>query len=538
MSLIKPQPMLRSSPIAWGMLFFIAVTAVLYSLVLNPVFPFQGGDSANYYFLAQALLNGAGYVDTYFEPATPHTKYPFVFPVLLAGIFSVAGDDIRIAKSVVVAFLPIAAFAVWRIGAIRNQSMVGMCAALFLVVNNAIYLFSIHLLSEIPFIAFSLTTLMLIERHLNQDVFPRRLGYLWMGAACLLLAFFTRTIGFVLLPAILITFFLHRRRNTRADSSQIWEYAIVLIPFFFAIGAWSLRTYMLQDSVSTYLQQFESLSSLRNGFSAWGNELLARGHHYLADIGAMFMPWITRENQLGAGSIVAALTFIGIYKSGKNQFGTIEIYLLIYLTVVLMWPYEESRFLLPALPLIGYFTFAGILAIVESASRLRGLRVNPSHRRRIGLLLILGLSAAHAIQDIADGLLFEQDVAKADRLRTSYAINSDFVLMAGSSAMWRMMQLAIAARERHDPGRDVIMARKPTLISLASGHPTAPMIDWSDPGVSVQKLDSGKIGFVLMDEVYSGYRIAFDKVVQTHPSRFELIWQLGDSRMYRVVPGR
>src|SRR5689334_11998006 len=68
----------------------IAILAAL--ILLNLLFalltfmpqPHTGGDSANYLTLARSLLQRHSYTDLYDPIQPPHTKYPPVFPLMLA----------------------------------------------------------------------------------------------------------------------------------------------------------------------------------------------------------------------------------------------------------------------------------------------------------------------------------------------------------------------------------------------------------------------------------------------------------------------
>src|SRR5690606_5174307 len=50
--------------------------------------PHNGGDNAAYLSVAHAWLQGEGYVDAYDPVRAPHTKYPPVFPLLLAAVMA------------------------------------------------------------------------------------------------------------------------------------------------------------------------------------------------------------------------------------------------------------------------------------------------------------------------------------------------------------------------------------------------------------------------------------------------------------------
>ena len=66
----------------------LAVVALVHLAIalpaLNPA-PHNGGDNAGYLSLAYSLTTGAGYVEAWDPALAPHTKYPPLYPALLAG---------------------------------------------------------------------------------------------------------------------------------------------------------------------------------------------------------------------------------------------------------------------------------------------------------------------------------------------------------------------------------------------------------------------------------------------------------------------
>ena len=73
----------------------LAMVALVYLAIalpaLNPA-PHNGGDNAGYLSLAHSLATGAGYVEAWDPALAPHTKYPPLYPALLAGAMGLGAE--------------------------------------------------------------------------------------------------------------------------------------------------------------------------------------------------------------------------------------------------------------------------------------------------------------------------------------------------------------------------------------------------------------------------------------------------------------
>ena len=82
----------------WALL---GVLCLIYLLRTNSIFQFEGGDNAHYLLLAKALAEGKGYRDIFRPDAPPHTLYPPLFPLMLAGVIALRGIDMYLMKLLV-----------------------------------------------------------------------------------------------------------------------------------------------------------------------------------------------------------------------------------------------------------------------------------------------------------------------------------------------------------------------------------------------------------------------------------------------------
>ena len=73
----------------------LAVVALVHLAIALPALspaPPNGGDNAGYLSLAHSLASGSGYVEAWDPALAPHTKYPPLYPGLLAGAMGLGAE--------------------------------------------------------------------------------------------------------------------------------------------------------------------------------------------------------------------------------------------------------------------------------------------------------------------------------------------------------------------------------------------------------------------------------------------------------------
>lgn len=536
---MKPDTPLRSlAPPPWVVVCGLGlVTASLYSLILGPIFPFQGGDSARYLFLARGILGGEGYLDLFTDPATPHTKYPFVFPLIIAAVTGLAGENIVILKVVLGGFVFLGAWGLYAIGRHRGEAWLGLLGALLLIGNHYAYVFSIQVLSEIPFTAFALWALYFSERYLQPDsaLAPGlRLRYLGLTLLFLLLAYFTRSAGIVLLPALLLAM-IYRRYGplppgTPPFRSPWGHIATAFGVFFVAAGAWALRNLWVAEETSAYLQEYLTSSSLTDGAAAWLAELAEQADYYLLQTSGIFFPWLDGQYLRAAGAVVYGLCAVGLIGS-RRRLAMPEFYFVLFLLMVVVWHYQEPRFLVPVIGLGGYFALLGLRTLFALLASSRTPSRNSRTPHWIAGLLGVLFVGGHLLQSVENGREFS---AEPDRTQ-AYPINPHFYLMAGSRGMFNMLWLAAGLREQADP-EGLVLARKPALVALASGLHATKLKLSADPAVALQQIRDAGVRYIFADEVYARHGEQVATLVEAYPELFRVTLTQGESKVYEAYP--
>jgi 4-amino-4-deoxy-L-arabinose transferase-like glycosyltransferase len=194
----------------WGAAV-VVVQVVLMMTVYTPM-AHSGGDTAGYVTLAHSLLERGTYTDLWHPAQPPHTKYPPVFPALLAVAIALGARTWATLKIVPALFTPLSVLAIYLWARERRGAPVAAAVALLTAGCQAVLWASHWELSEPPFMAFTFVALWAYDRA-GKSAAPR---WLVIGGVCAGLAYFTRSAGIPLMVAAVAWLALARRRVAAA----------------------------------------------------------------------------------------------------------------------------------------------------------------------------------------------------------------------------------------------------------------------------------------------------------------------------------
>ena len=310
-----------------------------------------GGDFSMYMAHAKNITEGRDYADTgyIFNPGYPTTPraYPPVFPLTLAPAYMLFGLDTGAMKAEVALFL-VASVALFFYAFRESMSTASMALALAAFgLSPLLRDFADSVLSDIPFLFFTLLALVLLEKSLTTggSVKKRLLLALATGTAAYL-AYGTRSVGVVLLPTVLLTDYLRNGRLTvvSALSSATFIFFAALQSLLIETGGYSeLFTYGA-DSVPTafylalkYIKKFSYL--WKNGYTKAVTSAVAIAFLLFAASG-----YIGRIKERVRGYEI----FVPLY------FAAITVYSAITPTGA------NIRYLIPLIPLYIFYALGGI----------------------------------------------------------------------------------------------------------------------------------------------------------------------------------
>jgi len=473
-----------------------AVVATASSVAVAGAFvsaPHNGGDNAGYISLAYSLLQDGTYRDIYDPAGLPHTKYPPLFPALLAlSIF--AGVRTWVGLKLVAAVSTIGAIVFAHLWAVRRIGPYwAACASLALAFSPAIVDYSHWVLSDPTFLLFTLAALWALERAGEEGAKP---GWMIGGVAATGLAYFTRSAGLPLVVALVAWLALRRRWRTLA---------VTLVALGVPAVLWWLRARGVGDV--QYVSEFWMVDPYD---PAKGTiTVVGLAGRVAANLGGYVTGHVPGglAGGLGAfgaalGVILTAAAVLGWGLQVRRGPGPGEFFFPLYAGLILLWPvvWSGGRFALPLFPLLIVFAASAVRRLAGSGVLGRALAA-------AGLSLIL----LPALGSWTESVQRASACAAAVRQSGPFACYGPRMTQFAEAGAW--------AAENLPPGA-AVMTRKPRLFFVLSGVPSRTFPFDPDPGVQLAAADGLGARFLLLDQVDGLAGRYVGSAVQRQPGAF------------------
>ncbi len=439
------------------LLAVLGVQLFLSLQVFSPA-PHTGGDNAGYVTLAHSLVERGAYLELWTPGEPAHTKYPPVFPALLAGamLLGVKGwVGLKVVPFVSTLLVGILTF-LW----VRERKGDGVAAGIAVLVglSDAVLYYSRWILSDPTFLVFTLAALWTLEKGQKRET-DNPGAWLMAGFALVLLAYFTRSAGLPLVVATVLWLILRKG----------WGgLAIFGVAFLGSAGLWWWRG--VSAGGSEYAAEFWLVDPYRPelgrvGLSGllgriWEN-LLAYATNYVPEgivgLEGWFLP------VLGVALLLLAL--VGWVRRIRVAPDLAEFFFPLYFGLMLLWPqvWSGDRFALPLLPLLLFYAASAVLRL------LAGLK--PLLRQGVVAVLFLLL----ALPSLASWTLEAESAGECRTLAgggdpwACYGVNvREYVSMAE----WVGQNLPVGA---------VVVTRKPRIFFVQSSVKTLSLPLTTDP---------------------------------------------------------
>ncbi len=331
---------------AGGLVTLFTCASLIYYFTIFPDHNW-GGDFAQYLHQAINITQGqamddTGYIYSRYTPSLGPRAYPPGFPLLLAPVYALFGLNITAFQIEIILFQLLAFIVIYLI--YRREVAVPTALMLLMMMAFSPYIISFkrQIMSDVPFMLVSLTFVLWIEHAYQHQKFGK-----WSIVAAALLAFacyLIRTIGFVVIIALIVSDLIRRRRLTR------FSITTTLV----AVGLVLVSRLLLGGGEESYLDQLADYSPM----------ILVNGtEHYLIHSIRGF--WAGPSINIGEYNFpflwLAAIPLIifGFILRAKRSTLFLELFFLFHLFIILAWPsVQELRFLYPILPL--FLLYAGI----------------------------------------------------------------------------------------------------------------------------------------------------------------------------------
>lgn len=441
MTTLRPpvHPFLRTSAGQWTVaaVFLILFVALAWSQRVPSVT--TANDDATYVLLSRSVLDG-GYNSIHLVGEPVHTKYPPVFPAVLALISSVAGESTDAFAAVNIALSAAALVLIFAVLRHRMPPSVALSALAISASNPFLQGTAGTVMSEPVFMALIALALWALARP------PHTAASLALACTFATLAALTRTVGATFVLAVLALLLLERRWRPAAI------YASVLTAIVIAASLW-LRSRAEPGLAADYIT---------DAFDAGGEPspnpvaLLGRRVALNAPQYAASLLWMLSVPTVG-GTIVDNVLWLAVVAVALaagvwalwHRWRIVTLFLVMYGALMLAWPWALGRFLVPLLPLFAVAILAGAHALGER------------WRPRVASALVIALAAIISVTGIARSaskIALRSRCDRADPMRSTTCFNAD-QLSFFAAARWM--------GEHTPPSAIVMSANEGTFFYLA-----------------------------------------------------------------------
>jgi len=499
----------------------VALICAMYILRTSGVVLFRGGDNAHYILLGKALAEGRGYADIFKAHVAPHTQYPPLFPALLSMVILAKGMDSYL-MNLVVSLCTAATIIVFFTLLRKEKFALPLLPVVWFGGWMDAFYYTDSILTESAYMAFSLATLLFM------GMWTRKRNLLCPAIAVLFcwLAVMTRTAGVTLMAAVAAGAFFCGGVSKKSSLRAAGMLIICSLPLI----AWSIRNSMLGETSTNYINQFLLVNPGKPGegylsaFSLleriWNNSKI----HFM-DLGRV--TGMKSTGLVSGGLLLLGIT--GFVQRARRGISTPELYTMFYIGLILIWPYANVRFMLPVYPLVLAYIVGGAFVSVKKipAARLK--------------------TAASAVAVTAFLAVMAANITKVNKYyqnsRKHYnthkvRVGEKLYLCATSEAYNYMLKASLWLRERGEP-EAVAMARKPTLVALASGHPVVG-VPKQIPEDPAGWLAENQVKYVILDQLYPNVSNFLSAMRQdpVYLSRVKILYRISGTAVLSMPPSR
>jgi hypothetical protein len=371
-----------------GLVALLALFVATLTITPWPVGVFE--DDGIYTVLGKALATGEGYRMINL-PGAPHaTHYPPGYPFFLSLLWRLAPsfpDNIVVFKFANAVLLSLAAVGAYLFGCerLRLSPFAAAVTAMAGTLSITVLLVTGVVLSEPLFMCLLLPALLVVERSAEKRSVPlAAIGGALLGAAALV-----RTIGAVAIPAALVVLLL--RRHVRAAVALAAAAALLLVPWQIWVTAYQHEIPpVLAGKYGAYGPWV--VDAYREGGLEFALKVAQLNMEDLAHLlGYLFLPLRWTVPTFVASACAAGLILGGLF-AARRQIPVTGSFLALYGLVVLLWPYDSDRFVLPLWPLLTIALASSGRALWQWAPSRTPVRL----ARWVALGLFGGVLAGHA----------------------------------------------------------------------------------------------------------------------------------------------
>jgi hypothetical protein len=344
--------------------YYIILLAIILSVFLINSISFKeghnwGGDFPQY--IAQAKSINDGTIDKMLENSTFRYEksdsvllapklYPWGFPILLVPIYHLFGFNVIAMKFFVNLFFLFSIAIIYLILKGKINNIQNMLIIAIIAYNPYFFHFKEHILSDIPFLFFSLFSIFLIQQFIIKKKFWLNESYCYVLIGIFMfISYSIRINGIVLFPCLFLAQILEYKYSNKDYSRKYLAVFKYLIPYI-AFSVLILIMGMTFPMESTYADHFE-LITLKGIFS---NVI------YYAKLLIHFFSTLIPKSGKIIYLITIPFAILGLSEKIKTDYLYVAFSIFTVCIFILAPGRDGLRYLFPIIPFYLYFLFSGI----------------------------------------------------------------------------------------------------------------------------------------------------------------------------------
>ncbi len=333
-------------------------------------------DDAIYVCTAKSLAAGTGYRHIELPGAPLQTQYPILYPALLALGFLVGGEYpqnltwLLAPSALAAAGLLALSFRYWR-DVLSAGWPLAVLAGILAALSPAVWSFVRFPMSDLPYGVLALAAVYIVDHKYASapsDVRGRR--WLLVAAVLVALSMLTRSIGITLAAALLALLLWQRR----------WRHAgLVVLVVGVCLAPWYARQFLAARANGALQSAFLIAPNLDYGLwwpgSVADTARVVLQNAFRSAFGLAYfqiaVPQSWVQAALGAASwrtlllhvlcyALVLLIGLGLVSSLRPRVRLLHVYAAAYVALMLAWPFEPYRFLIPWTPFVLFFLLTGL----------------------------------------------------------------------------------------------------------------------------------------------------------------------------------
>ena len=483
------------------------------------------GDNAEFIILARSLAQGEGLSYIHSPEPRSATKFPFGFPLLLAPLAWAFPDDWVPMKALVLALFALGMGVLYQLARERVGVRPALAVVALSLMAGKSYLthgeagvtfgpillhYAHQVMSEVPYLAFSLLALWLVDRGVRREGI-RGNGCLLGGMACTIWACFIRTAGIALAAAVAAHLLL--RGDFRRGLLFVGAAFTCWLP-------WTLRNHAVGGG-GVYLKQLFLVNPYRPeqgwlDLPGFLERFIGQVDRYLRGWPEILAPSLSATDTIFHPApllLIALATAITVLCIRRGEH-LLLLYAAFYTGMLLLWAWPGDRFLVPLLPVV---VLLGVWTVLQVRHRLAAM----------------GRAAHHASRLALWGCLAAWFIAHAGGVKRLAAYAGD-----DYPPNWQGYYQAGKWLEANTPAEAIVLCRKGFWMHIVSGRRTIGF-PFAEPAAVLAHIEREGADYVVLESLGSRRTRAYlVPAVREYEDRFEVLWydQAIRTVVMRVLP--